>query len=125
MRTPLVWVCILVGLTTVAMAPVVGNGQTQSPARDSQLSAAVNPAPVLKPEAPDQAEQAIGQPEVAVAALAPVKPVKPIVLEAATLLKLATDLKAELDKTRKDELSVAVVRKAAQIEHLAHEVRTK
>jgi hypothetical protein len=120
----LAWACILIGLTNFAMAPVVGKGQTPSPAQDFLLSAAVNPAPLVKPEVPDQAEQAIGQPEVAVA-LVPVKPVKPIVLQTATLLRLATDLKAEMDKTRKDELSIAVVRKASQIEHLAHEVRTK
>ncbi len=43
--------------------------------------------------------------------------------ECASLLKLATDLKAEVDKTTKDELSVGVVRKAGEIEQLARKVR--
>ncbi|MGP8251856.1 MAG: hypothetical protein ACLQHF_07460 [Terracidiphilus sp.] len=44
--------------------------------------------------------------------------------ECADLLKLATDLKAQVDKTRKDELSVTVVRKAAELEQMAHKVRS-
>jgi hypothetical protein len=43
--------------------------------------------------------------------------------ECAYLLKLATDLKTEVDKVSKDELSVSVVRKAAQLEQTAHKVR--
>jgi hypothetical protein len=43
--------------------------------------------------------------------------------DCAALLKLATDLKAEVDKTTKDELSVTVVRKAGEIEQLARKVR--
>ena len=38
---------------------------------------------------------------------------------------MATDLKAEVDKTNKDTLSVSVVRKAGAIERLAHDVRGK
>ncbi len=41
------------------------------------------------------------------------------------LLKLATDLKAEVDKTSKDTLSLSVIRKAEEIEKLAHSVREK
>lgn len=44
--------------------------------------------------------------------------------ECADLLKLATGLKAAVDKSTKDQLSVIVVRKASEIEHLAHKVRT-
>ncbi len=44
--------------------------------------------------------------------------------ECADLLKLATDLKAQVDKTRKDELSVTVVRKANELEQMAHKVRS-
>ena len=43
--------------------------------------------------------------------------------ECANLLKMATDLKTEVDKTTKDTLSVTVVRKAGEIEQLAHKVR--
>jgi hypothetical protein len=48
---------------------------------------------------------------------------KQIVDESARLLKLATDLKAEVDKTTKDTLSITVVRKADEIEKLAHSVK--
>lgn len=40
-----------------------------------------------------------------------------------SLFKMANDLKAAVDKTNQDELSVAVVRKADQIEQLAHRVK--
>jgi hypothetical protein len=41
------------------------------------------------------------------------------------LLKLATELKAYVDKTNENLLSVEVVNKAAEIEKLAHDVREK
>jgi len=43
--------------------------------------------------------------------------------ECADLLKMATSLKAQVDKTTKDELSVSVVRQAGQIETLARTVK--
>lgn len=43
--------------------------------------------------------------------------------ECANLLKMAKDLKAEVDKTTKDELSINVVRKAGEVEQLARKVR--
>ena len=45
--------------------------------------------------------------------------------DSAKLLKLATDLKAEVDKTSKDTLSLGVIRKAEEIEKLAHSVKEK
>jgi hypothetical protein len=45
--------------------------------------------------------------------------------ESALLLKLATDLKTEVDKTNKDTLSVNVIRKADAIEKLAHDMKEK
>ncbi len=44
--------------------------------------------------------------------------------QCADILKMAAELKAEVDKSRKDQLSVPVVRKAGEIEQLAHKVRT-
>jgi hypothetical protein len=41
----------------------------------------------------------------------------------AQLLKLANDLKEEVNKTDKDTLSLAVIRKADEIEKLAHSVQ--
>ena len=42
----------------------------------------------------------------------------------ALLLQMATDLKAEVDKSNKDQLSVSVVRKANALEQLARKVRS-
>ena len=44
--------------------------------------------------------------------------------ECADLLKLATDLKAQVDKSTKNQLSVTVVREASQIERLARKVKS-
>jgi hypothetical protein len=45
--------------------------------------------------------------------------------DSARLLKLASDLKSEVDKTSKDTLSLGVIRKADEIEKLAHTVKEK
>jgi len=50
---------------------------------------------------------------------------KEIADDSSKLLKLATDLKAEVDKTNKDTLSLSVIRKADAIEKLAHNVKEK
>jgi len=50
---------------------------------------------------------------------------KQIAEDSAKLLKLATDLKSEVDKTNKDTLSLNVIRKADEIERLAHSVKEK
>jgi hypothetical protein len=50
---------------------------------------------------------------------------KQIANDSAKLLKLATDLKSEVDKTSKDTLSLNVIRKADEIEKLAHDVKEK
>jgi hypothetical protein len=46
-----------------------------------------------------------------------------IAKESAELLKMATSLKIEIDKTNQDTLSLSVVRKANEIEQLAHKAR--
>jgi hypothetical protein len=50
---------------------------------------------------------------------------KQLAEDSARLLKLATDLKAEVDKTTKDMLSLTVIRKADEIERLAHNMKEK
>lgn len=50
---------------------------------------------------------------------------KQIADDATRLLQLATDLKAEVDKTNKGTLSLNVIRKADSIEKLAHDVKEK
>jgi len=41
------------------------------------------------------------------------------------MLALTNELKSEVDKTNKDELSVEVIRKAGEIEKLAHDVQAR
>ncbi len=45
--------------------------------------------------------------------------------DTAKLLQLATELKTAVDKTTKDELSLEVIRKADEIERLAHDVKQR
>jgi hypothetical protein len=50
---------------------------------------------------------------------------KHIVDETAKLLQLATELKTDVDKSNKNELSVDAIRKAEDIEKLAHDVKQR
>lgn len=50
---------------------------------------------------------------------------KRLMADTARLVTLTNELKAELDKASKDELSLDVVRKAAEIEKLAHDVKER
>ena len=50
---------------------------------------------------------------------------KDLVRDTDKLFTLATDLKAEVDKTNKDVLSVEVVKKAEEIEKLARSVKER
>ena len=45
--------------------------------------------------------------------------------DAGKLHALSTELKTEVDKANKDELSLEVMRKAAEIEKLAHDVQSR
>ena len=50
---------------------------------------------------------------------------KRLLSDTAKLVELTNELKNEVDKASKDELSVDVVRKAAEIERLAHDVKER
>jgi hypothetical protein len=50
---------------------------------------------------------------------------KKIIDDTAKLLQLATELKTDVDKTNKDEMSLDVIRKADEIERLAHDVKQR
>jgi hypothetical protein len=41
------------------------------------------------------------------------------------MMALTNELKSDVDKTNKDELSVEVIRKAGEIEKLAHDVQAR
>jgi hypothetical protein len=110
--------CLLACCAALAVAAGAGllRGHAQSataptPAAPEKVAGA--PAPAVgqqeKPPAGNTADQAQKQ---------------QIASECADLLKMATELKSEVGKTTKDTLSVTVVRKASEIEQLAHKVRT-
>jgi hypothetical protein len=50
---------------------------------------------------------------------------KRLVADTERLLSLATDLKEQVDKSTKDTLSVDVIKKADEIEKLAHSVKER
>ena len=50
---------------------------------------------------------------------------KRLLTDTAKLVALSTELNAEVEKTTKDELSVDVVRKAAELEKLARDVKDR
>jgi hypothetical protein len=50
---------------------------------------------------------------------------KQIASDTAKLVKLATELKTDMDKTSKNEMSLDVIRKADEIEKLAHDLKLR
>jgi len=50
---------------------------------------------------------------------------KKIAEDSAKLLQMANDLKAEVDKTTKDQMSLEVIRKADEIEKFAHDLKLR
>lgn len=72
------------------------------------------PAPATAPTARQKELDAIRDPQK-----------REILDQSANLLKLANSLKAEVDKTTEDTLSMTVVRQADEIEKLARKMRTK
>jgi hypothetical protein len=102
-------------------------GHAQSPADGTAATAqapATTPAPGTA-DAPASAQApASGQPANSQAAGdADTAQKQEIAKESAELLKMATALKIEIDKTNQDTLSLMVVRKANEIEQLAHKAR--
>ncbi|MFZ1938984.1 MAG: hypothetical protein WBA18_16840 [Terracidiphilus sp.] len=102
----------------VAEPVVMAVSETNAPANPAPQRAAppmTNPAP--QPQPVEVAEKPSGS------VLPGDEDKQEVASEAADLLKMATALKSEVDKTTKDTLSLTVVRKAGEIEQLAHKVR--
>jgi hypothetical protein len=124
LRTRALWVCLLTGLFVIAVAIRPGAWMTFAQSTEPQVAtppAATDAAAAATAQAPapDQA----AKPEVSDAPAGP--PKKQVVLDSANLLKMANDLKANMDKTTPDTLSVAVIHQAEEIEKLAHKMRSK
>ena len=79
----------------------------------------------MSPDANDQMEMREQQVKKQDFSAANIERKKQISDDSAKLLKLAADLKSEVDKTTKDTLSINVIRKADEIEKLAHSVKEK
>jgi hypothetical protein len=111
-----------------ALACVVAVGVIACVAQKGQQPA---PSPVEKPDQVSQQEQqgAAKAPEASDTQAQPAvvgadaAPKTQLASDSARLLKLANDLKAEVDKSNKDMLSLTVIRKADEIEKLARAVK--
>jgi hypothetical protein len=119
---------VLTGLVAVAFASVVSPAPLQEKTTAPQASTEQNnnsndnPSGNLNAQPGNQSAKQAPKlsPEDAIDARK-----RQIAEDSATLLKLADDLKAEVDKTNKDVLSLEVIRKADQIEKLAHDVQSR
>lgn len=152
LRTRAPWLCALAALIAIAAASRVGGHEsfaqsTSAPADGTPVPIRpypeqVNPAAAnvsLQNQPAESSSGEVNAPGAANArtpvpgqlakqetAASPALPrQKQIADDTANLLKLANSLKAEVDKTTEDTLSVAVIRHAEEIEKLAHKMRTK
>ena len=117
-RTPaLILACLG---ATAALICAAQNGQMVNP--DKSIH---DPVLTTPPDANAQMEMREQQTKKQNFATANSERKKQIAEDSAKLLKLAADLKAEVDKTNKDTLSLNVIRKADEIERLAHSVKEK
>jgi hypothetical protein len=85
----------------------------QQPAQDSAAQPPVAQAPATTEATADTSKSQTPQ----------TPQQKQLADDTAQLLTLANELKAELDKSNKDTLSLSVIKKAEQVEKLAHKVR--
>jgi hypothetical protein len=122
-RWAMVCVCILAMGAAVAGAPQQAQPSSPQPGNGS--------APTAEPGAgpPAAGATTLAMPSPPNGGLNPDAPnaerKEQIAADSARLVKLATELKAEVDKSSKDTLSVSVIRKADEIEKLAHSVKEK
>jgi hypothetical protein len=134
LRRRSLWLCAVTGLSVLAIAARVQEhrifAQTSPLPSTSTGQLGISPEePVAPPQpiivrvpAPSAANQ---PPKVEMPAIPDPDPKNPVAVQSASLLKMAYNLKAEVDKTTKDTLSVTVVRQAAEIEQIARKMRTK
>jgi hypothetical protein len=104
------------------MGFLVGAQSNQTQQKDK---AAINPIANPTPEANEQARMSEQSAKKQDFNAANEERKKQLAENTKLLLKMATDLKTEVDKTDKDTLSLTVIRKAEEIERLAHGVKEK
>ena len=113
-----------------ALVVAMGLGLIKTQAQEAFPLPAINPpgakappesqAASATPAAGQPGNKQTGQPSAPTAADAQKQAIAD---QCADLLQMATDLKKAVDKSSADTLSVTVVRKASDIEQLAHKVR--
>ena len=124
LRIRVLWACLLTGLFVIAIAMRPGAWTTFAQSTEPQAvppTATSDAAAGANAQAPSQDQAAKAQ--VTDASTNPAK--KQIALDSANLLKMANYLKANMDKTTPDTLSIALIRQAEEIEKLAHKMRSK
>lgn len=108
----------------ILIAPLAAVAQA-SPAQVNPCKPTIPPAANQSPDAKDQMKTPVQQANQQNNPATDAERKKQLADDTAKLLKLATDLKGEVDKTSKDTLSLNVIRKADEIEKLAHNVKEK
>lgn len=118
-RVRTIWIGVLASIAVAALALLVGQGLLRA------QYVRYSPEIIRAPDA--NAQNDINQQKLDKQNFEKVNAErkKQIADESALLLKLAADLKTEVDKTDKDTLSITVIRKADAIEKLAHDVKEK
>lgn len=102
------------------------SGNPQTPGSGSGRGSQSPNSPIAAPSSPTDADTAISpQTEDSQAKLRNVERQKQLVADTQKLLSLANELKTDVDKSTKDTLSLDVIRKADEIEKLAHTVKEK
>ena len=96
--------------------PISGQRQSQVPGMPSKPTTGINP------DEPDPLDAHRAEKQ---AKLQNDDRQKRLVADTDKLLLLATDLKAKVDKSTKDTLSLDVIKKADEIEKLAHSVKER
>jgi hypothetical protein len=118
-RSRKIHICLI--LIGIAMIPIFCKALLQQPNPPRNLPEFINRLPDENDQARMRQEQN-GQADFEAASAYRHKQVSD---ESAKLVKLAIDLKAEVDKSGNDTLSVNALRKAEAIEKLAHNIKEK
>jgi len=117
--------CACACLLSVALTGDLGPAQ-QTMSNQAQPKQSIHdPAITRAPDANAQMEMQEQAAKAASFEAANAERKRQLTEDSQTLLKLATELKEQLDKTPRDTLSLAVVHKAEEIERLAHSVQVK
>jgi sulfite reductase beta subunit-like hemoprotein len=115
------WIMILAGVMLLAASSV---GMTRAQGSTNMNDQIVVP-PSNGPRGVQGQTTMVARQQQKLAETATTERQKQLSDEAAKLLQLATELKAAVDKSNKNEMSLEVIRKADDVEKLAHDLKLK